>query len=95
MIIKQLNALLTQPKECNHLPTAPSLSLSGTAQLVLILLICLRLSLPSSVPSSSSSSVSLPLTLIGSFMGQLNRKTQILCFVTETIMTSVQAVHNS
>lgn len=93
MIIKQLNALLTQPKECNHLPTAPSLSLSGTAQLVLILLICLRLSLPSS--SSASSSASLPLTLIGSFMGQLNRKTQILCFVTETIMTSVQAVHNS
>lgn len=69
------------------LPTATSLS--AHAQLVLILLICLRLSLP------SSSSASLPLTLIGSFMGQLNRKTQILCFVTETIMTSVQAVHNS
>lgn len=91
MIIKQLNALLTQPKECTAcfppLPTAPSRS--AHAQLVLILLICLRLSLP------SSSSASLPLTLIGSFMGQLNRKTQILCFVTETIMTSVQAVHNS
>lgn len=34
--------------------------------------------------------LSSPLTLIGCFIAQLNRKTEILCIVTETIMTSVR-----
>lgn len=68
----------------------PPLSLALPLRLYLVLILDIYTSAPAS-PSSSS----LPLTLIGSFMAQLNRKTQILCFVTETIMTSVQAVHNS
>lgn len=35
--------------------------------------------------------LSSPLTLIGCFIAQLNRKTEILCIVTETIMTSVRS----